>query len=105
MIRVTAKEEPTRTIIAIDGQLLSEYIETVENCCNQAIAKGKPVQLFLRDVLTIDECGREFLSQVAARGVCLRAKGIYTSHVLRAVWPAGVRRWGSGSPPEATVSV
>jgi hypothetical protein len=82
MIRITTAHEQAQTIIAIDGQLLSDYVDAVEACCAQAIAKGKPVQLFLRNVSQIDPCGRMLLCRLAGKGVDLKATGIYTSYVV-----------------------
>lgn len=99
MMRVTTSEERERTIITIDGQLSRDSIEVIEICCNQAILKGGPVDVFLRDVTTIDESGRALLSRLAAHGIRLLANGIYTSYIVRAVMLAGTQ--GSVSPSAA----
>lgn len=98
MIRIMRAEEPARTMITIEGQLSSDYVEAVENCCNQAISNGKLVQVLLRDVLTIDDSGRALLRRLAAKGVRLGATGVYTSHLLESIGPAGAGRPRAGSP-------
>jgi hypothetical protein len=70
-------------LITIDGRLSSKYVESVDNCCDQALRSGKPVHLLLRDVSFIDEAGRRLLSRAAARGICLRANGIYNQYLIR----------------------
>jgi hypothetical protein len=82
MIRITTADEPERTVITVDGQLSGEYIDPLEACCIQAICKGKPVRLFLHDVSTIDESGRALLRRLSAKGVDLKAAGIYSSYVV-----------------------
>jgi hypothetical protein len=99
MIRVTKTEERERTRITIDGQLSRDYIEAVEICCDQAISEGMPVDVFLRDVPTIDESGRALLSRLAANGIRLLAKGIYTSYIVRALMSVGAQ--GPVSPSAA----
>jgi hypothetical protein len=99
MIRVTKTEERERTRITIDGQLSRDYIEAVEICCDQAISEGMPVDVFLRDVPTIDESGRALLSRLAANGIRLLAKGIYTSYIVRALMSVGSQ--GPVSPSAA----
>jgi hypothetical protein len=74
MIRVTKSEQEDRTIITIDGQLAGENLEVVKLFCNQTIAEGKPLDIILRDVLTIDEAGRVLLSCLAAKGIRLLAR-------------------------------
>jgi ABC-type transporter Mla MlaB component len=91
MLRVTEAEGPARTIITIDGRLSSDYVALIENSCNKAQSKGKEVQLFLRDVATIDEAGRALLRRLGAKGVQLLGKGVYTSYVLQALCPAATQ--------------
>ena len=90
MIRVTKTEEQSHTIITIDGQLSGDSVAVVETCCNQAKANGKPVQLFLRDVTTVDQAGQVLLSQLAAKGVRLVARGVYTSYLVQSLTSADV---------------
>jgi hypothetical protein len=85
MFRVSKAEERSRTIVTIDGQLAGDSIEVVKTCCDQAISTGKPVDLFLRDVSTIDQAGRALLRLLAASGVRLLASGVYTSYIVQAL--------------------
>lgn len=89
MFRVSKAEERSHTIVTVDGQLSSDYIEVVETCCDQAISTGKAVHFFLRDVTTVDQAGRALLCRLAAKGVRLLASGVYTSYLVQAVSPAG----------------
>jgi hypothetical protein len=91
MIRVSKSAKGKRTIITIDGQLSGDYIEVVETCCNQAVSEGKPVDLFIEDVSTIDESGRALLARLAAKGIRLLATGLYTSYFVRTLVAAGSR--------------
>ncbi len=85
MILVTQTEERSRTLVTIDGQLSGESIAVVETCCSQAETKGKPVELFLRDVTTVDQPGHSLLRRLASRGVRLVGNGVYTSYLVRAI--------------------
>ena len=87
MIRILTADGPASTTVTIDGRLAGDSIDPVETCCTQAISKGKPVRLFLRDVYVIDEPGRALLCRLAARGVRLKASGIYSSYVIGAIRP------------------
>ena len=82
MIRVMTADEPASTTITVDGKLSGDYVDPVETCCNQAISKGKPVWLYLRDVSTIDERGRDLLRELAGKGRGAEARGIYSSYVV-----------------------
>jgi hypothetical protein len=73
---------PASTTITVDGKLSGDYVEPVETCCIEAISKGKPVRLYLRDVSTIDERGRSLLRKLVEKGVGLKASGIYSSYIV-----------------------
>lgn len=88
MFRVSRVEEPSRTVIAVDGQLSGDCVEVVESCCDEEISTGKPVHLLLRDLTTIDQAGRALLCRLATKGVHLLASGVYTSYLVEALNPA-----------------
>jgi predicted nucleic acid-binding Zn ribbon protein len=85
MIRIMTANEPALTMITVDGQLAGDDIPAVETICDQARSKGKPVQLFLRDVSVIGEDGQALLRRLVAKGVHLKASGIYTSYVVQSI--------------------
>ncbi len=89
MFRLSKAEERSRTVVSIDGQLSEDCAQVVETCCDQAMARGKPVRLLLRDVTAVDQAGRALLRRLAAKGIGLLAKGVYTSYVVRALSTAG----------------
>jgi ABC-type transporter Mla MlaB component len=92
MFLVSKAEEPSRTVITVDGQLAGDSIAVVETCCDLAISTGRAVHLFLRDVSTVDQAGRALLCRLAARGVRLLARGVYTSYLVRALNPGASHR-------------
>ena len=88
MFRVSKTEEPSGTIVTIDGQLSGDTIAVVETCCDQTLSAGKAVHLFLRDVSMVDHAGRALLSRLAARSVQMHASGVYTSYLVRGLNPS-----------------
>jgi hypothetical protein len=83
MLRVIKREERSRTVLIVEGRLSADYVQVVETCCDQAISTGATVHLYLRRVSTVDEAGRALLSRLEAKGVHLRASGVYTSHLIK----------------------
>jgi hypothetical protein len=82
MIRIQTANDRRGTTIALDGQLVGEYVGEVEASIQKASEQRKNVHLFLRDVSHIDETGHSLLSRVAAQGVELSAAGLYSSYVI-----------------------
>jgi ABC-type transporter Mla MlaB component len=86
MIRIQTANNPGGITIAIDGQLVGEYVEEVEASIRKAAGeKRKNVHLFLRDISHIDETGHSLLSRLAAQGVELSAAGLYSSYVINQI--------------------
>jgi ABC-type transporter Mla MlaB component len=85
MIRIQAANNPGGITIAIDGQLIAEYIAEVEASIQKSMEQYNDVHLFLRNVSHIDEMGQALLSRLAAQGVELSATGLYSSHVVAQV--------------------
>lgn len=85
MFRISKSDQPSTTVLVLDGQLCGEGIATVEDCCQQEIAKGKAVELLLRDLTNIDGAGKALLRRLVGRGVRLQASGIYTSYVVQTI--------------------
>jgi ABC-type transporter Mla MlaB component len=86
MIRIQTANNPGGITIAIDGQLVGDYVKEVEASIQKAaIKQRKNVHLFLRDISHIDETGHSLLSRLAAQGVELSAAGLYSSYVINQI--------------------
>jgi ABC-type transporter Mla MlaB component len=86
MIRIQTANNPGGITIAIDGQLVGDYVEEVEASIRKASSEQrKNVHLFLRDISHIDETGHSLLSRLAAQGVELSAAGLYSSYVINQI--------------------
>ena len=90
MIRIMTADGPARTTITVDGTLSGGSVEPVETYCIQALSKGKPIRLHLREVSVIDEGGRTMLRHLAAEGVDLSANGIYSSYIVDGIQSEGL---------------
>ena len=97
MFRITKTENGARSVLIVEGELRSDCVDTVEVCCDQAVARGRPVDLFLRDVSAIDLSGMALLRRLAGRGIRLAGSGVYTSYLLRELGSPGARRVQKGS--------
>jgi hypothetical protein len=84
MLRVSKREEQSRTVLIVEGHLSADYVQVIETCCNEAISTGLIVHLYLRDVPAVDGASRALLSRLAAKGVRLRAiiVAYTTSHLI-----------------------
>jgi len=99
MIRIMTADGTGSTTITVDGVLSYESVEPVKTCCIEALSKGKPVRLHLRDVSAIDERGRSMLRRLAAEGVDLTANGLYSSYVVDEIQSEGLKKRHSLTRP------
>ena len=82
MVRIFTADESKAITITVDGQLVDDCVKAVETCSHEAMERGRPVHLYLRDVSHIDEHGRSLLSRLASKGVQLSASGVYSSYIV-----------------------
>jgi hypothetical protein len=96
MIRIQTANTPGAIRIAIDGQLIGEYVEEIETSIREAGEQHQHVHLCLRNVSNIDEPGHSMLSRLAAQGVELSAAGLYSSYVVAEIQHAQSSRQSRG---------
>ncbi len=84
VFRLEKKLSAEGTCLTIDGDISTECINVIETSCDEAMGSGKPVDLVLRDVTTVDEAGRALLRRLAETGVRLFGNGVYTSYLIQA---------------------
>jgi len=84
VFRLEKKLSQEGTCLTIDGDISTECIDVIETSCDEAMGIGKPVNLVLRDVTTVDEAGRALLRRLAETGVRLFGNGVYTSYLIEA---------------------
>ncbi len=82
VIRIFTANEPRSVTITVDGQLVGDGADAVDTCARQAMSQAGEVRLYLRDVSHIDGRGRSLLARLAAKGVKLRASGVYSSYIV-----------------------
>ncbi len=83
--RLTETQNGSKTTVNIDGQLRTEGVETTEDACAQALARGHAVCLILHEVTNIDTAGTELLRRLIARGVQVCGSGLYTDHIVKSL--------------------
>ena len=96
MIRIQAEPKPGGITIAIDGQLIGEYVNGVETTIREALEQHQDVHLFLRNISHIDETGHWLLARLAGQGVELSAAGLYSSYVVAEIQRALSSRQSGG---------
>jgi hypothetical protein len=61
----------------------------------------KQVHVFLRDVSSLDEAGRNLMSRLIASGCRLHASGTYNSYIVQTMQPVKTKHAKSGGARHA----
>ena len=101
MVRIFTTDESRAITITVDGQLVDDCVKEVETCSHEAIDRGRPVHLYLRDVSHIDDRGRSLLSRLASKGIRLRATGVYSSYIVDEISRKQLKRSGDSNGVDA----
>lgn len=85
MFRISRDDQPSQTVITIDGDLTGECVGVADSYCSQILEHGRCVLVVLREVSAVDNKGRELLLRLVKAGAGLRGIGMYTSYVVAQV--------------------
>ena len=89
MLRVSKREERSRTVLIVEGHLSADYVQVIETCCNEAIINwGDRSSVSARRP---DHRWCQLRTSIAAGSErCPSARyysGVYTSHLIRELTP------------------
>jgi ABC-type transporter Mla MlaB component len=83
MFRIIRKDHKRHILITIEGLLTSDFVETAESTCNEALQTHMPIEVFLKDIVEMDSGGRAFLERLLMKKARLRAVGVYCRYIVR----------------------
>lgn len=98
---ISKSEDGARISITIDGDLVGDHVGLAASSCDQAMSSGKPVDIFLHNVLAVDDPGRALLCRLVASGASLHARGVYTSYLVETLNNTGAPTHRSRSPADS----
>jgi anti-anti-sigma regulatory factor len=84
MLRITTiGNDPSTTIVRIEGKLLEPWLEEVRRACVELVAPQRPVCLDLGAVTFVDAAGVDLLHELFQRGVTLAACSAFVAALLK----------------------
>jgi hypothetical protein len=87
MFRVTTENDADALVLKLEGYLEGDWVEALDACWRDAATTldGRPLRVDLREVLCIDEGGRQLLTRMHRAGVRFVARGCFISELVREI--------------------
>jgi hypothetical protein len=85
MLRITARVEPTETVLELEGTLTGLWTEELERCWEKWRTDNRPVKVMLKAVSFIDLPGKTLLARMHRTGTALEGEGCMTRAIVEAI--------------------
>jgi hypothetical protein len=85
MLRITARVEPTETVLELEGNLSGIWTKELESCWDKWRTENRPVKVVLKTVGFIDLPGKMLLAKMHRTGTALEGEGCMTRAIIEAI--------------------
>jgi anti-anti-sigma factor len=84
VLRIHLEEQADLATIRLEGKLVGEWVEELERCCYEALARPSNHQLIIDlDAVTfVDAQGQSLLQDMFRAGAMLKAKGTLSQYLV-----------------------
>ena len=77
MLRITVHENGAQCRLELSGRLEGPWVAEIEHAWRSSLWPGKEIEVDMREVVGIDDAGRELLTAMHQAGAHLIAKGVW----------------------------
>lgn len=85
MLKITARNEATRTVFELEGKIAGPWVEELRRCWQQSGAGNGRAKIVLKAVLFIDRAGKELMVEMHRQGAELVAEGCMTKAIVEEI--------------------
>jgi hypothetical protein len=85
MLKITARVEPTETILELEGKLTGLWTKELERSWEKWRTDNRPVKVMLKAVSFIDLPGKMLLAKMHRTGTALEGEGCMTRAIIEAI--------------------
>ena len=82
MLRVTVHEDGTRCRLELAGRLAGPWVPETEQAWRSSSCSGKQIEIDVRELTGIDDCGRELLAAMHTAGAHLIVEGVWMTALV-----------------------
>jgi anti-anti-sigma regulatory factor len=85
MLKITAQDDATRTVLELEGKLAGLWVEELKDCWQKVARGGRPVRILLCAVTFVDEQGIDLLTEMYRDGAELVAEGCMNKAIVEEI--------------------
>jgi hypothetical protein len=85
MLKITTKIDNGETFIELEGRLTGPWVDELRYCWGHASEAGHGIQVVLKQVMFIDDDGKQLLEKMYRAGAVLTAEGCMTRAIVEEI--------------------
>ena len=98
MLRMTVHENDALCRLELEGRLEGPWVGEIEHAWRSSSLPGKQIEVDMREVVGIDDAGRELLTAMHQAGAHLIAKGVWMRALVEEI--TGKQAFDGGKEPQ-----
>jgi hypothetical protein len=101
MLRVTVYQEPALCRLQIAGRLEGPWVAETEQVWRSSLCSAKQLEVDIRQLTGVDDCGRQLLSAMHREGARLVAEGVWIRSLVEEIASQQPRGSAAQQPSKA----
>jgi hypothetical protein len=85
MLRITVREDEKAGHIEAAGKIVGPWVAELENAWRAVQDPGREIEVDLKDVMCVDEAGRQLLGRMHRAGARLVARGVLMNALVEEI--------------------
>ena len=85
MLRITIHEDDQACRLELAGRLVGPWVAETENAWQALLRSGRKIEVDLRQLMGLDQAGRQLLAAIQRAGACLIVEGVWLTALLEEI--------------------
>lgn len=82
MLRIAIHDDGKVCRLELAGRLEGPWVAETENAWRASLRLGREIEVDLRQLIAVDDAGRNLLAAIQQAGVCLIAEGVWMTALI-----------------------
>jgi hypothetical protein len=100
MLRITVDQDDTSCRLKLAGRLCGLWVAETKRAWRSSPCLGKQIEVDMRELTSIDDCGRELLSAMYQAGARLVVEGVWMKGLVEEITANSANRRPNGAVAE-----
>jgi hypothetical protein len=103
MLRITVDQDDTSCRLKLAGRLCGLWVAETRRAWRSSPCSGKQIEVDMRELTSIDDCGRELLSAMYQAGARLVVEGVWMKGLVEEITANSANRCPNGAVAETKI--